>query len=163
MIGFVGKSHCKLDSKNRLLIPSKFAKFIPQRMDGETGVDVVVNRSFDKCINIYTPDEWDRVKAPYENLNPLERENRILKRMFFEFADGLTFDSNGRINMSSDLLDFAGIKKEVILLGYSENILEMWDVEIYELMKQGSQAGLEDLSRKLLSSNPTNPNRVSEH
>lgn len=154
MVGFVGNSHCKLDAKQRFLFPSKFSRHIFD----ETTSFLVINRGFDKCLNLYSPQEWERVKEPYQQLDPFDKEARMLKRMFFEMAESVYLDSNGRLMLPKQLIAFAGLQKELLLIGVSEGTIEIWNEEIYQLSSSGNRASFEELARKHIS-----PKRVSDY
>ncbi len=153
MIGFIGKAICKLDSKNRILLPSKFT-----RQMSTTDKCLIANRGFDKCVVLCTETEWEAEQDKIKNLNVYEKEQRILIRQFFEFAEQLTFDSNGRLMLPTSLVKFADLKKEVLLLGQLGQRIEIWEPEIYDLMMGGSSAGFEELAKKHFS-----PGRRSDH
>lgn len=147
MIGFVGNSSCKLDSKQRFLLPAKFSRHVDLEENGY----LVINRGFDKCLNLYSPDEWEIVKEPYQQLDPYDKEARRLKRMFFQMAEALYPDSNGRLMVPKQLIDFAALKKAITLIGVSEGMIEIWDEEMFELSNNGNRATLEELARKHIS------------
>jgi len=54
MTGFLGEYEATLDAKGRFLLPAGFKKQLP-----ENGIEVfVINRGFEKCLSLYTPESW---------------------------------------------------------------------------------------------------------
>jgi len=116
----LGEYRYNVDAKGRL--------FIPARLRDETGDNLVVTRSLDKCINVYSADAW---KAFVEKLMALpEISARDVKRFIFSSALELTADSMGRIVLPQKMRDNALITKSVVIIGV-DNHAEIWSEEEY--------------------------------
>ena len=114
---FVGEFQHKLDAKKRLFVPAKYR--------GALADGFVVSKAPDRCLYIYSKEEWEPVAEQIKSL-PGTEEYRRFKRDFFKNADLAEMDSQGRFTVKADLLEYAGLDKDVIILG-SGNTLEVWD------------------------------------
>ena len=122
---FVGKFNNSIDAKARVIVPAKFRY--------ELGASCVIAKGLDKCLNVYTDDEWERFVK--EKLEPLPESNpqaRQLKRYFFSSASSCEIDKQGRVKIPQDLLNYAGIDKELITIG-SNNKIEIWSREQWDV------------------------------
>ena len=108
-----------IDDKNRLTLPAKFREALA---DGG-----VVTRGLDGCLYLYGRDEWERlVEGRLAELDPLNREGRVMQRYFFSAAAEAVPDKQGRINLPAPLVEHAGLGREVIVAGVHDHV-EIWD------------------------------------
>lgn len=119
---FLGVHQHNLDAKKRLFIPAKYRNSL---QDG-----FIVCKGQDRCLYIYTQEEWDLVAAQVKAL-PGTEDYRRFKRDFFKNADFAEMDSQGRFTVKSDLLEYAGLSKAVTIVG-AGNKFEIWDAAVYE-------------------------------
>ncbi len=113
-----------IEEKGRLAIPVKFRKTIEDSM-------VVTTRGYDGCLTVYTLNEWRSFEGKLSRLSMADSRARRIKRWFSSNAEVLKMDRQGRINLPQHLIEFAGIKKEVVITGVLDH-LEVWSVENYE-------------------------------
>jgi len=128
MINFIGDYNVKLDAKGRLTFPAAFKKQIREALqDG-----FVLKRDvFESCLIMYPMEEWERQnKIIRSRTNPYNKEHAKFLRMFFAGTAEVSLDSNNRILVPKRLLDYAGVKSEVVLAGQSGKI-EIWAAEKY--------------------------------
>ena len=94
MQGYIGEFTCKLDDKGRLSLPSRLRAQFPE----SAGNQLVVNRGFEKCLVLFTKDEWlketARLNAVDDFMSP---EIRRFKRIFTNGANRVPIDSSQRI------------------------------------------------------------------
>ncbi len=100
-----GEYECKLDTNRRMMIPGALKK---------------------KLLVIYTKQEWDKKLEELSKLNEYEPKNIQFIRYFTGGATEVIPDSNGRVNIPQSLLEYAGIKGDVVLTCLI-NKIEMWD------------------------------------
>jgi MraZ protein len=122
---FRGTFEHALDAKHRLTIPSKFrealAKGVVLAASPET------NRAGPRSLAIWTADSYDEyTQAALAGLNPLSPDARDLKRFFFNFSHDTELDSAHRVMIPPQLLEYAGLGKEVVVVGSGE-CLEVFD------------------------------------
>ena len=120
---FCGEYKCAADAKGRLLIPSKMRELFP---DGET---MILVRSLDRCINLYTEEKWGTFEEKIASLP--DTEARDVRRFFFASMQYAEPDNQGRILLPVGLREFAGIEKNVVVLGCGDHA-EIWDEESYQ-------------------------------
>lgn len=92
---------------------------------------LVVNRGFERCLVIYTRQEWSKIMEKLEVLNPFDKKNREFIRQFSRGATELNLDAAGRVLIPKALANFAGLSSQVVLSSQL-NKIEMWDKAIYE-------------------------------
>jgi MraZ protein len=109
-----------------------------------------VNRGFENCLTLYPYDVWGTVKAKIDTLNTFNKEQREFVRIFYSGATELVLDTGDRINISKQLLEYAGITKEVVLTPV-KNYYEIWDSKTYnERMAKLNSASFEELAEKVM-------------
>ena len=122
---FTGEFRYSIDAKGRVNIPSKFRKALP-----ETSEDTfVVTRGLDENIVAYSLDKWQQIEEELLKLSPRLPGHRAYKRQATRFATPLKFDSQGRVAIPINLLQHAGIEKDIVIIGMIDEI-EIWDPEI---------------------------------
>jgi len=127
MSHFLGEFDCKLDDRNRLMIPANLMKQLP----GADSEGLVINRGFEKHLVIYTKKAWDEIVDDLSKLNQYEKKTREFIRYFTRGATHLNLDKLNRVVLSKVLMDYAGIQAEVIL-ACQLNKIELWAREAYE-------------------------------
>ena len=120
-----GEYRNNLDEKGRMLVPSRVRNLIP-------GNQLVLTRGIDKCVWVYTPDEWKRIATQMlDSSSVFKSKTRLLQRRIIAPAQECEIDKSGRINIPPSLRDSAGLSKEVVLLAM-EKYMEIWDVSEYD-------------------------------
>lgn len=117
---FMGEFHHNVDEKGRLIIPSKFRN--------DLGNKFIITRGIEKCLFIYSLDEWNKIIDKLKELPFTRKDARTFMRMFLSGATECELDNNGRINIPNPLKEYANIQKEVIVIGVNER-LEIWSNE----------------------------------
>lgn len=149
MPSFKGKATNSVDNKGRIAIPAKMRK----AMKPECQDTFVMTRGFDKCIALYPIDVWEELEAylKSDNLNKFGRQPRQLTRLFMQFAGEVTLDGQGRIMLSQDLMEIAGIGKNALVCGVMERI-EVWNPDRYAEALEISEDDLdfEDLAEAVM-------------
>lgn len=126
---FLGTFTPRLDDKGRLILPAKFR--------GRLATGMVATRGLDRCIFVFPLDEFaavhDRLRrAPLEN-----KRARDYLRSFLGHATDDIPDKQGRILLSSPLRTYAGIDREVAVVGMGSRV-EIWDAPTWEnYLEQG--------------------------
>jgi MraZ protein len=116
-----------VDNKGRVALPAKLRKNLsPSAKD-----DFTVTRGFERCLYVYPQDEWDKLEQFVRGLSFLDAKHRFYTRTLFECAADSEMDSQSRILLPQELLKFAGIENEVLILGVLERI-EIWSPAVYQ-------------------------------
>ncbi|MGH2523526.1 MAG: division/cell wall cluster transcriptional repressor MraZ [Anaerolineales bacterium] len=125
---FLGEFTHAIDDKGRLTVPAKF------RHELEEGA--VFTRGYEKCLLIYTAENFRRLSARAESLSPTDPENRALLRFAFSGASEMAPDKQGRILIPPFLRDYAGLDGECVIVGVGQYV-EVWSKESWaEQLKQ---------------------------
>lgn len=107
-----------IDSKGRLIIPSKFREIL--------GEEFVITRGLDGCLFLYPRKEWKIFEEKLKTLPLTNKDARTFTRFFVGSAVDGTLDKQGRVLISTALRNFAKLDKEVVLVGVLERV-EIWD------------------------------------
>lgn len=119
----LGEYNNKLDEKGRVSVPAKFRD--------DLGPSFIVTKGLDNCLFAYSKEEWATFEAKLKAL-PLTNPNaRNFIRFFFAGATECETDKQGRINIPQNLREYAGLKKEVYVVGVSTRV-EIWDKEKWD-------------------------------
>src|ERR1700733_11691365 len=140
MAALIGEFECKLDEKGRLMLPSSLKKQLPPKEQKS----FVVNRGFEKQLNLYPRKEWEKISEQINGLNMFVKQNREFVRKFNNGATEIEIDGSGRVLLPKPLMVYAGIDKEAILFAHS-NRIEIWSKAEYDrFMNEGAEdfAGL---------------------
>ncbi|MCL1895176.1 MAG: division/cell wall cluster transcriptional repressor MraZ [Clostridiales bacterium] len=113
-----------IDSKGRALIPNKLRYRLGERIWLVKGID--------KCLYIFTQEEWLAFTDRYlNNLTLKDAKSRMLQRFILGGSREIEIDGQGRINLPQDHIDYAGINKDAVFVGCGK-LVELWAAEEYE-------------------------------
>lgn len=118
-----GSNYISLDAKGRMSIPTKHRAALTGESEGRL---VVTISPTDKCLMMYTLDDWKVVEEKLVALPSLNPQNRVLKRMLIGNADDCVMDGSGRILLSQQLREFASIDRKAVIVGQGDKY-EIWD------------------------------------
>ena len=127
MTNLIGEYECRVDAKGRLLVPSGLRKQFSPEAEGK----LFVKRGIESCLELYQKHDWEAVSEKVSSLNQFVKKNRVFARKFISGATQLELDSVGRVNLPKNLLEYAGVKKDLILFAYG-NKIEIWDKTKYD-------------------------------
>ena len=128
---FLGEFECKIDAKNRMVLPAALKRQMPDvEREG-----LVVNRGFEKNLVVYTRQEWNKIMEKLSQLNSFDKKNREFIRQFSRGASELNLDAAGRVLIPKSLAAYGGISTEVVLSCQISKI-EIWDKKLYEAQWQ---------------------------
>ena len=119
---FRGATNVTLDGKGRMAMPTRYREQIAARCDGQ----IVVTVDKDYCLLIYPFPDWEELERKLVRLPSMNKIARRILRIMVGYATEVDMDTNGRILLSHELRDFAGLDKQAILLGQG-NKFELWD------------------------------------
>lgn len=141
-----GEYRNTLDEKGRILIPSKLKN---ELFDGADKNVLVVTQSFDRCLWLYTVDEWKSLSAKImETASPFNSQNRLVLRTLVAPAQEIELDKSGRLSIPQSLREYAGLTKDCVILGINKYI-ELWDAESYSLYLEANDESLKSAAEAL--------------
>ncbi len=89
-----------------------------------------MTKGVDGCLYVYSQEEWKRIEEKFREVNLTTKDARKFMRFFFAGAAMCEVDKQGRILIPSVLREFAGLEKDVVLVGVLTKI-EIWDKDRY--------------------------------
>lgn len=120
---FIGEYQHSLDSKNRIIVPSKLREGL--------GDKFIISKGLDGCLYAYPIDEWQKFEEKLKNLPLTNRDARAFVRFFVAGATEVEADKQGRGLIPANLREYAGIEKEIVTIG-ALNKVEIWSKEKWE-------------------------------
>lgn len=129
---FAGSHQLTIDDKGRLAIPARFRQ---QLADGP-GLQLVVTKGPDRCLEIYPATEFRRITAQIEDMENRD-DAELLKMAFVGLAAETEVDRQGRISVPPMLRELAQLEGPVVLAGQI-NRFNLWsEVQWKEMFGEG--------------------------
>ena len=119
---FMSEYNHTLDTKGRLIIPAKFREVL--------GEEFVISKGMDGGLFVYANDDWNAFEQKLTSLPLINKEARQFARFFLAGAATVEVDKQGRILLPAALREFAGLEKDVVLVGVGSRV-EIWSKERY--------------------------------
>ena len=121
---FMGEYNHSLDSKGRLIVPSKFRDLL--------GDEFYVTKGLDPCLVAYTPEKWQEVLDSLEEQLPTNfRNGREMRRYLIGGSAEVEIDKQGRVLIPGNLRQFAHLEKNLVLVGAGD-YFEIWDEQAWQ-------------------------------
>lgn len=121
---FMGEYNHSLDSKGRLIVPSKFRDLL--------GDEFYVTKGLDPCLVAYTPEKWQEVLDSLEDQLPTNfRNGREMRRYLIGGSAEVEIDKQGRVLIPGNLRQFAHLEKNLVLVGAGD-YFEIWDEQAWQ-------------------------------
>ena len=128
---FRGITQLSLDSKGRLAIPAKYRDGLVSLCAGR----LIVTADPSKCLLIYPQPAWEPIEQKLISLSSFDKKTRNLQRLLVGNASDVEMDNAGRVLVSSPLRKFAGLTKNVVLVGQGAKF-ELWGEEQWDLQME---------------------------
>ena len=142
---FYGEYDHSIDRKGRLILPSRF-----REVAKENGIEkFFLTRGLDKCIFMFSEDEWRSQEQKFKGLSFTKQETRSFNRVFFAGAVDVAPDRQGRFIIPQYLKDFAGIRKDAMVIGVA-NRIEIWNLDTWREFYANSKNSFEAIAEKML-------------
>ncbi len=107
----------------------------------------------DPCVWVYPIVVWQNIENDLKNLSSLSAINRTFVRNTARYATPLTFDGQGRIQLTTNLINYAGLDKKTLIIGMV-NKIEIWNPEhLKEIDKKNMKidsTAYDDLAEKII-------------
>ncbi len=142
---FYGEYAHTLDEKNRFILPAKFREVAQQQ-----GVhSFFLTRGLDRCLFLFPDKEWRKQEEAFKALPLTSSEARRFNRIYFSGAVEVELGRQGRVLIPSYLKEFAGIDREIIVIGVSSRI-EIWAKERWQEFYAESISSFEEIAERLI-------------
>jgi MraZ protein len=144
MAGFIGKERHAVDDKGRLMIPVRFRRKFGKAVSGGIGdavsdhiEELYIMKAPDRSIELYEPFIWAGMRKSLSGLSDFNPEERLLKTLMYESLETVELDRQGRVSLSREFLDHAGITRDVVIIGADTKMI-IWDPQILSVLLQES-------------------------
>lgn len=146
---FQGATALSLDAKGRMAIPARHREALIQAGDGR----LVLTAHPHRCLLLYPAPAWEPIRAKILAAPSLEAQSAKLRRLLVGFAVDVEADSAGRLLVTPELRQYAGLEKDIWFVGQGSHF-EVWSdagwkreqEEIFALGDQLLPPGLENLA-----------------
>jgi len=130
-----------LDAKGRIIVPSRFRE--------ELGERFITTKGLDNCLFLYPMDEWKTIEEKLRTLPFTRADVRSFARFFFSGAAELEIDKQGRILLPPNLRDYAGIERELFVIGVGSRV-EIWSSEKWAEYNRTAESSYEAIAENLV-------------
>ena len=117
---FIGEYYHAIDTKNRMIVPSKFRDDLNGKF--------VLTKGLDGCRYGYPIEEWKTLSDKLKTLPLTNKNARAFVRFFFSGAHEIEIDKQGRALIPQNLIEYAHIEKDIVSIGVLTRI-EIWSKE----------------------------------
>lgn len=145
MSSFKGSYGYSVDSKGRINIPVRLRKYVSP----EANDTFVITRGYEQCLFVYPLDEWNKLEESIRALSPSDPKHRFFTRTLLQRAVESQLDGQSRITIPKELLQFAGIVNEVLIVGVLERI-EVWNPKSYDEYLKAQAESYESVAQTVL-------------
>ncbi|WP_154732429.1 MULTISPECIES: division/cell wall cluster transcriptional repressor MraZ [Solirubrobacterales] len=129
-----------LDAKNRLTVPAKVRHHFAE--------GAVLARGLTRNVSLWIPAEFDAYSTDMlSGFDPLDEDYATLDSHLVGGSHDVELDSAGRIAMPSRLAQYAGITKDVVLVG-SKTHIQIWDRSTWDARSERLPDAVQDISRR---------------
>ncbi len=142
---FYGEYIHSIDKKGRLILPSKIREVAKSNFIEK----FYITRGLDKCLFMFGEEEWKATEQKFKSMSFTRKDARKFNRLYFSGAVEMAPDKQGRILIPSYLKDFAGIKKDVVIIGVS-NRVEIWSKDLWHEFYNAHLESFEETAEKLI-------------
>ena len=115
-----------IDAKGRMSFPQRFRDVIGDRF--------ILTRGADRRLVAYSEETWNTLLEKISQMRP-GKEKEILKQIYIKGAIPVETDKLGRILVPQALREYAGLLKDVYVVGAIDTV-EIWDKATYEALTQ---------------------------
>jgi MraZ protein len=139
---FMGEYEHTVDEKGRLIVPARFRE--------ELGLKFVVTRGLDRCLFVYPLGEWGKLVEEKLQALPLGKtEARAFVRTLLSGATECELDKQGRIMLPANLRGYAGLEKDVVVIGVSTRV-EIWAKAEWEKYSAAAEASFGEIAETVV-------------
>lgn len=136
----IGEYRHVVDNKGRIILPSKFRE--------ELGDRFILTKGLDNCLFGYSISEWEILEEKLKKLPLTSRDARAFLRFFFAGANDCEVDKQGRILIPQNLREYAGIQKDVFIIGVMTRI-EIWSEENWLKVISDENLSVDKIAQKM--------------
>src|SRR5438445_8531170 len=130
-----------LDEKQRLAVPKRLCEDFHEADLN----NFYLARGTDKSLVLYSPAGFEKLARRISR----QSANRVrnYKRLFYSSAERVELDAQGRIRIPERLVEFAGLSREVVLVGVHDHA-EIWDAAAWENFMKATGPAFDDIANQ---------------
>jgi len=136
----IGEYAHSIDTKGRLIMPAKLKEDIGEKF--------VITKGLDGCLFVYSQKEWKNFEEKLRAFPLTNKDARALMRFFLAGAMECEIDKQGRFLITSNLREFAGLEKEVIIVGVL-NKIEIWSKDKWTAYTEKENLEADEIAEKM--------------
>lgn len=137
----IGSYYHTLEENGRVSLPQTFR---------DQAKDWIATRGLDGGLFLFPAKTFEkRLAAIGENHHFTQKANRDFVRLMTNEAQAVPVDKSGRVNLPNYLIAFAGLRKNLVVVGSLE-YLEIWDRDTYHKYVDGLEKNAEMTAEKVL-------------
>lgn len=152
--GFYGQYRTSVDNQGRFSLPAKLRLVTGEGDQSLLSEELILTKGLEGCLSLYPQREWQEVQRRLSSLHFTKRDFRFFSRRFYSSAALVTPDKNGRIVIPAHLMQEAGLKKDILVIGVNRWI-EIWNPERYQYYLEQYSGGYEEAAERLFSGDET--------
>lgn len=137
---FQGATGLNLDAKGRLAVPTRHRDPLQSGPSGK----LVLTAHPHKCLLLYPAAAWEPIRARIMTFSSFDPQLTLWKRLLVGFAEELELDGSGRLLISPALRKFAGLEKQLMLVGQGSHF-ELWSQEAWDRQLEQLETGPDKL------------------
>ena len=118
---FIGRYYHTLEENNRVSLPKKFR---------EIETNWIVTRGLDGGLFLFRAQNFNQEIKKLSERTFTKKAHRDFIRLMTNDAQEVAADNNGRVSLPEYLIEFAQLKKQLIIVGSYEWV-EIWDRALY--------------------------------
>jgi MraZ protein len=145
-LALTGTYHRSIDDKGRMLLP--------KRMRDDVDGALFLTPGTDRCLELHSAQSLQEMAQRIKLSAAGSRQIKSFSRLFYAQAEQCEIDSLGRIRMPKPLIDYASIKKEIVILGVGSN-WEIWDAASWQSYLRTNEEAFDRMSQATLDGIPT--------
>ena len=139
---FLGTYTPKLDEKGRFFLPAKFRE--------ELDEGLVITRGQEHCLAVYPMSTFVEMTREIAKGSVSVKKVRDYQRMLAAGASDTAADKQGRVMVPPMLRRYAGLGKEIVIVGAITRI-EIWDAARWEEYSTAQEADFAQMNEEVLS------------
>jgi len=130
-----------IDAKGRLAMPKNHRDKLE-----ENGIrELVVTADPSRCLLVYPKPMWEEVEKKVNELPNSSKYTALSRRLYIGYATDIELDATGRMLLSSELREYAGLDRKAVLIGQGKKF-ELWDERTWEIESEKWKQEVNDLN-----------------
>ncbi|MBQ9297534.1 MAG: division/cell wall cluster transcriptional repressor MraZ [Clostridia bacterium] len=136
----IGEYEHSLDAKGRVIMPAKLRE--------DMGEKFILTKGLDGCLFGFSQNEWANFEEKLKTLPLTNKNARDFVRFFLSGATECEMDKQGRFLVAANLREYAGMDKEIIVIGVG-NRIEIWNREKWTKHNSSENISADEIAEKM--------------